>query len=349
MSFIGRILQSNFPKVYTIVTSGINKMILRSRPYSIYITDGLGGSFKDYLVKYDMPLKINLLKRDLDPESIDLVDVITKRVMNYPDEGNKQRIQKNAPIIGGLLPVETKSSQQSMRQQIHIETKEIRLPTQMMEESVFYFYHGLRLLPTKVIESIRGQHFIDVGAYIGDSAIALYKYQYSKIFSLEISQKSIDRFQLNLRNNKIPSERFLVINTGVASSDKEPPIQMFDTGSAGFSPYRITGRYDKIEVQRKSIDSIVNQYSIEPKFIKVDIEGAAMDFVKGAQKTLSKFRPVLSVAIYHNPIEFFEVKPALEQLLMNYTFLIRKLSSQVKFNQIHSEVVLLAYPNELLN
>jgi hypothetical protein len=72
-----------------------------------------------------------------------------------------------------------------------------------------------------------------------------------------------------------------------------------------------------------------------------------MDFVKGAQKTLSKFRPVLSVAIYHNPIEFFEVKPALEQLLTNYTFLIRKLSSQVKFNQIHSEVVLLGYPKEL--
>ena len=190
---------------------------------------------------------------------------------------------------------------------------------------------------------------MDVGAYVGDSAVALRKFQYSKIYSLEISLKSIEAYKHNLNQNKIPQEEYEVLNIGVAASDDEAPIRIFDTGSAGLSLYRKEGKYDEIEVGKKSLDWIVIQNSIQPKFIKVDIEGAGMDFVRGASKTLIKHRPVLSIAIYHNPIEFFEAKPILENLLDNYTFLIRKLNSRIKNNLIHSEVILLAYPNEVTN
>jgi FkbM family methyltransferase len=347
MSLIGRYLKSNFPSFYAIITTVINRIILLSRPYSIHITDSLGGSFKKYATEHDMPSTIHLLKNDLDVESLELIEVIVKRVLHYPDESNKLPTRKHDPIIGGLLPVETKSFRQSIQRQLMLEAKTNNLPNHLLEESVFYFYHGLSLLPTSVNQYIEGQHFLDIGAYVGDSAIALYKYRYSKVFSLEISRKSIENYQINLGKAQIPNEKYSIINLGVASTDDQPAIKMFDTGSAGLSPYRRVGKYDEIVVERKSIDWIVKEYSIQPRFIKVDIEGASMDFVKGASKTLTEFRPVLSIAIYHNPIEFFEVKPALEQLLDNYTFLIRKLSSSVKNNQVHSEVVLLAYPNEL--
>lgn len=348
MSLIGRYLKSNFPSVHRIITSVVNKTILLSRPYSIYITDGLGGSFKKYYAEHDMPTTIHQLKNHLDVESVELIDVMVKRVLQYPDESKKLPTRKGNPIIGGLFPVETESVRQLIQQQLKLVAKTNNLPSHLLEESVFYFYHGLSLLPTSVDQYIKGQHFLDIGAYVGDSAIALYKYQYSKVFSLEISQKSIEKYQINLSKAQIPTEKYTIINLGVAATDNQSPIKMFDTGSAGLSPYRRAGKYDEIVVERKSIDWIVKQYSIAPRFIKVDIEGASMDFVKGASKTLSEFRPVLSIAIYHNPIEFFEVKPALEKMLDNYTFLIRKLSSAVKNNQIHSEVVLLGYPNELV-
>jgi FkbM family methyltransferase len=348
MPLVGGYLKSKLPFAYKIVTQGINKVIALSRPYTIYITDSLGGSFKNYLMTNDMPTKINELKNNLDQQSMELVDVIVNRVLHYPDENHKLPLSKKNSVIGGLLPVEEKSSQDAIALQLQTVAKSIDLPSHMLEESVFFFYHGLTLLPRQVIEYIKNQHFMDIGAYVGDSAIALSKYGYSKIFSLEISQKSINRFRFNLGKAGIPFEKYAILNIGVAASDHEPPVQLFDTGSAGFSPYRRTGKYDEIWVERKSLDYIVEQNAIEPKFIKVDIEGAAMDFVKGAKKTLVKFRPVLSIAIYHNPIEFFEVKPALEKELQNYTFLIRKLSSSVKYNQIHSEVVLLGYPNELI-
>lgn len=347
MSAIGRYIKSQFPLLYFPIVSSINKLIALSRPYSIYITDGLGGSFKRYFIEREMPSKIKALKNGLEPESINVVDVILTRLLHYPDESNRITMTKNRAVVGGLLPVEERSSKDLINQQLKETAGSIKLARGLMEESVFYFFHGLKLLPNQVTARLKGQHFIDIGAYIGDSAIALNSYHYSKVFSLEISRKSAERFFSNLSKSSISSDKYELINMGVAATDNEPPILMFDTGSAGFSTYRKTGKYDKIEVQRKSLDSIVEQYGIEPKFIKVDIEGAAMDFVTGAKKTLIKFRPVLSIAIYHNPIEFFEVKPTLEQLLMDYTFLIRKLSSEVKFNQIHSEVVLLAYPNEM--
>lgn len=38
---------------------------------------------------------------------------------------------------------------------------------------MFNFFHGLTYLPQKVQEYIENKDFIDIGAYIGDSAIAL--------------------------------------------------------------------------------------------------------------------------------------------------------------------------------
>jgi FkbM family methyltransferase len=348
MPSIAQYIKLKYPLLYNYLVDFINRILLATRPYSIYVTDNLGGSFKSYFINNDMPLKINTLNKNLDSESIELIQIVIQRLLFYPDAKYKRRTSKNDAVVGGLLPIETKAQQKIIDQQLHIVAKSIKLPSQLIEESVFYFYHGLSLLPKEVHEYIRGQHFMDLGAYVGDSAIALSKYQYSKIFSLEISLKSVAQYRLNMKANTISDEKYKILNIGVASSDSELPVKMYDTGSTGLSLYRRTGKYDEIQIERKSLDWIVEHNAIDPKFIKVDIEGAAMDFVNGAIKTLPKFRPVLSIAIYHNPIEFFEVKPALEALLSNYTFLIRRLTSGVKNNLVHSEIVLLAYPNELM-
>jgi FkbM family methyltransferase len=218
-----------------------------------------------------------------------------------------------------------------------------------IEESVFYYYHGLSLLPDQIAKYIKDNDFIDAGAFIGDSAIALKEYQYKKIYSIEISQKSIKKYRANLARNNINVNEFDIINIGIASTNDKAPIKLADTGSSGLSLLRKAGKYDEILVNQKSIDYIVDQYNISPRFIKVDIEGKGLEFVKGAKETLTKFRPVLSVAIYHNPYEFFEVKPLLENLLPDYVFLIRKLSSGIKNNLCHSEVALIGYPKEIIN
>jgi FkbM family methyltransferase len=345
----GSYLKENFPRIYSLLVTIINAFIKISRPYSIYITDSLGGSFKSYFITSNMPVKISDLKSNLDKESVETLDVIILRLLNYPDERYKHQISKRKEIIGGLLQVETDLSKKYITNKLKIYRRNLKYLSKQIEESVFYFNHGLSLLPEEVAKYIRNHDFIDAGAYIGDSAIALNEYHYKKIYSIEISRKSIEKYKINMSGNNIGPDKFEIINVSISSSDDKPNIIFFDTGSSGLSVLRKKGKYDAISVEQRSVDYLVDIHNITPRFMKVDIEGNSLEFVKGAKKTLVKFRPVLSIAIYHNPYEFFEVKPLLEKTLHDYTFLIRKLASGIKDNLCHSEVVLIGYPKEIID
>ena len=349
MKPLGPTIRIIFPKLYYSLITIIKAFRRIVQPYSIYITDSLGGSFKSYFINTNMVEKISELRNNLDKESIETIDVIVQRILHYPDERYKQKTSKHKEIIGGLLPCEMDQNRINITRKLNRDKQKLKFLSKHIEESVFYYYHGLSLLPEQIKRYIKDQDFIDAGAFIGDSAIALKEYQYKKIYSVEISEKSIKSYKSNLARNRINADKFEVINTGIASTDSKAPVRLADTGSSGLSLLRKAGKYDEIIVDQKSIDYIVDQYNISPRFIKVDIEGNALEFVKGAKETLTKFRPVLSVAIYHNPYEFFEVKPLLENLLPDYVFLIRKLTSGIKNNLCHSEVALIGYPKEIIN
>lgn len=336
------------PGLYFGLVTIINAFRKLSHPFSIYITDSLGGSFKEYMKDEDMSLRIRELKSGLDEESLKTIDTVIKRVQHYPDESNKKRIRRSDEIVGGLLPVETAGFRRIMDKELENQRKILKFPATHIGESVFYFHHGLRLMPAGVLKYIKGKDFIDAGAFTGDSALALRQYDYSRIFSIEMSEKSISSYKTNMSANKVHPDKYKIINAAIASNDQEPPVKINDTGSSGFSLLRRTGKYDEITVVRKSIDLITEENNISPAFIKVDIEGYGMDFIKGAKRTLTNFRPVLSIAIYHNPIEFFELKPLLEDMLHGYNFMVRKLASGTENNLVHSEVILLGYPAELV-
>jgi FkbM family methyltransferase len=345
----GPFLRRNFPKIYFFLVYIINGLKRIATPYSIYITDSLGGSFKNYVSGSEMTRKISDLKRNLDKGSCETIDVIMKRIAFYPDETNKHRISGRKEIAGGLLQEESEQTKQSIAVALNESKRKYKFPLKSMEDSVFYYYHGLRLLPDKVTDYIRYQDFLDIGAFVGDSAIALYEYNYRKIFSIEMSHKSIEKYKANMAKCNISENKYEIINACIVSDDDRKPVRLADTGSPGFSLLRNRGKYDEIEIDQKSVDFIVEKYKISPRFIKVDIEGNALEFVRGATKTMTCFRPVFSIAIYHNPYEFFEVKPFLESLLNNYVYIIRKLSSGLRDNLCHSDVFLIGYPGEIIS
>ena len=344
---IGPVIRKKLPDIYYFLTAIIKELKKIQKPYMIYITDSLGGSFKEYIIRSDMPARVADLKRNLDEESRETIDVIVSRLIHYPDESYADKISSRRDIAGGLLPPETPEIRALVKAELVSLEKTLCFPGKYIEESVFYYFHGLRLLPEAVNGYLRGCDFIDAGAYIGDSAIALRKYDYRKIYSIEISQKSIKRYKAYCSACGLPEGKYELVNAAITGSDYEDPAILADTGSAGISLIRRSGRYDEIRVEQVTIDSLVERYKIEPRFIKADVEGHEMEVLKGAVKTLTRYRPVLSFAIYHNPREFFELKPYIEVLLDNYIFLIRKLNSGIRNNLCHSEVILIGYPAEL--
>lgn len=335
-------MREKFPKLY----KGITRIIFQIKKNNyIYISDYFGESFKNYISENKMLEKLDALKTNLDKYSIETLNVIYQRILNYPEFKYGQTLIPNKKnVIGGLL-----NEERIMFNPRKIKKEQgIKLNTRLIESSVFEFYHGITCLPLKVQEFLIGKDFVDVGAFVGDSAIALNKFNYNRIYSIEMSKQSISEYKKNMERNSIDINKYEIINCAVVKQEGLMPVKIADSGSAGLSIKKVgTRKVSEIEVEQKTLNTIIYENKINPVFIKMDVEGMGMDCILGGLKALKEFRPILSVAIYHNPIEFFEIKPLLEAELSNYTFMIRKLSNSIINNTCHAETILLAYPNEI--
>ena len=99
------------------------------------------------------------------------------------------------------------------------------------------------------------------------------------------------------------------------------------------------------KVEKQTMDRFIQQQKeCIPGLIKADIEGDEIPFLYGAKNTIAKYRPILLISIYHNPEQFFKMKPLIESWNLDYHMMIRKLSPAT----LVSETTLICIPKELL-
>ncbi len=76
-----------------------------------------------------------------------------------------------------------------------------------------------------------------------------------------------------------------------------------------------------IDIKVDSIDSFVRRRGIEKiDFIKLDVEGAEFEVLKGAEETLVKHRPQLAVCLYHQKEDYYQIPLYLSEVLENYNW-----------------------------
>jgi len=74
-------------------------------------------------------------------------------------------------------------------------------------------------------------------------------------------------------------------------------------------------------VKAVKIDTLVEELGLERvDFIKMDIEGAEVDALIGAEKTISQFKPKLAICTYHRPTDPIEIRKILLKYNPNYKF-----------------------------
>lgn len=74
-----------------------------------------------------------------------------------------------------------------------------------------------------------------------------------------------------------------------------------------------------MEIKVDSIDRL----GIPPSFIKMDIEGAELDALKGAAQTIKRLKPRLAIALYHRPGDLLEIPAFIKSLHSGYRFFLR--------------------------
>ena len=72
------------------------------------------------------------------------------------------------------------------------------------------------------------------------------------------------------------------------------------------------------------MDAYLLKNNLDVGLIKVDIEGLERMFLRGAKETICSQKPALIISIYHNPEDFFLIKPEIESWKLGYKFRIHR-------------------------
>ena len=156
--------------------------------------------------------------------------------------------------------------------------------------------------------------FVDVGSCNLRSAIALREHcgQIKKVYALEPDPENFRTCQRN--REKYHFHQVELLPFGAWS---ENTTLYFEAKSSGTSCVSTKG---EIRVPVKRIDDIVEE---GVTFIKMDIEGAELEALKGAQNTIRRDRPKLAICIYHKPEDMTQIPLYIKSLVPEYKFYVR--------------------------
>jgi FkbM family methyltransferase len=280
--------------------------------------------FIDYIEKHKE--KIDVLKKNLDSESQKEIDSFIKKIYYISTHNilERKKIFSKTEIREQIESINVIRKKENLYKKFNY--------FEYYPSETFYGLNGIKWLPKDVVKTIRNGAILDVGACYGDSAISFYyNIDAKNIFSFEPESNNFEKLSKNL--SLINEANIIPVKLGI--SDKNGTVKISnDTYTSA-----IGDNGENIEVA--IIDSFVKENNVKKvSLIKMDIEGEEMKALLGAKETIKRDMPVLSIAIYHKPEDFFEIKPWIEQNFNGYKLIVKKTNP---FDPL-VEVTLLAYP-----
>lgn len=166
--------------------------------------------------------------------------------------------------------------------------------------------------------------FLDGGALDGDTSMQFIQWcngQFGKIIAFEPNPLQRDVCQKKLENL---NNRFISFYDKALW--KENAMLRFEAYSDSKWDAHVSanGQY---QVAAVSADSILEGEKIS--FIKLDVEGAELEALKGAERIILRNRPRMAVSIYHHPYDFIQIPIYLLSLVPDYRFAIRHYHSDL--------------------
>jgi FkbM family methyltransferase len=179
----------------------------------------------------------------------------------------------------------------------------------------------------------KGEYVIDGGAGWGDTALRFAHEvgEEGRVYSFEFEPHNVEILERNLAMNGPLASPITVVQKALWR-DSSMTLGFTSQGPAS----RIIEGGDQV-IPSISIDDFSASLP-RVDFIKMDIEGAELPALQGAEKCLRRFRPKLAISLYHKLSDFVEIPAYLASLGLNYAFYIDHVT-------IHSEeTVLFAAP-----
>ena len=158
--------------------------------------------------------------------------------------------------------------------------------------------------------------FVDGGAYSGDTLLAFIRKtngKYTRCDAFEPEPANAGRLLALAGRQGFRDVR--VIGKGLWS--KADVLRFTASEGPSISAISETGN---TSVEVEAIDNV----SPDATFIKLDVEGAELEALKGAAGTIRRNRPKLAVCMYHKPGDLFEIPLFIKSLAPEYRFYLRQ-------------------------
>ncbi|MEK5478232.1 FkbM family methyltransferase [Paenibacillus sp. FSL R5-0407] len=159
--------------------------------------------------------------------------------------------------------------------------------------------------------------FIDGGAYTGDTVEEFLKAtdgMFKKVYSFEPEENKHNSFKQVTGGD----ERIQLMPYGLWS---KPEILRFNAQGNYASGLNEVGN---VEIPVTSIDEVLKGAPVT--FIKMDIEGAELEALKGARESIRKYKPKLAICVYHKPLDIVDIPLYLTELVPEYKIYFRHYS-----------------------
>lgn len=179
-------------------------------------------------------------------------------------------------------------------------------------------YHHQQYFDLPFLPREEHEIFIDGGCYDGENSCMFAEWAgnaQKTIFAFEPDENNFRKCKSVLE--RMDNVSYQLIPKGLWSSEA---VLDFCASSNEGSRFAAGGG---TSIPVTDLDTVIDG---KVTFIKMDIEGAEYEALKGAEKLIRKYKPKLAVSIYHKPEDIWELPKLILSFCSEYTFYLRHYS-----------------------
>ena len=278
---------------------------------SVLVIASLSHSNKIYHLAKNMGFKNILMYYDV-------VDILLNELQDFPedfyikifDDCRRLLLENKKLYIDMYNSLEDELSKTRFLENMMFRlTKDITY-TFRYDDKLPQYFNALVPKPSK--ESV----IVDGGGYIGDTLEQFLVYSNRNFKSYYLFEPD---FKLLEQAKRISNDnRIHYIGKGLSNELSEKRFLTTEGGGGVMG-----GHISECGNTMISLTSIDSEISDKITFIKLDIEGAELDALKGAEKTIKSFKPTLAVCLYHKASDYIDIFEYIRNINPEYKFFIR--------------------------
>jgi FkbM family methyltransferase len=192
----------------------------------------------------------------------------------------------------------------------------------------------LQYFQNDIAKAGKREYLVDCGAYDGDTIRDFVDWtgrKFAKITAFEPDPNNFSKLREYVSKD-LPEHDVQLINKG--ASDKDDILHF----SCRANISSVICEEGDTEIEVTTIDHILEGDDTPVTMIKMDIEGVELSALIGAQNTIRKYRPMLTICIYHKFDDPIVIPRYLRELVPEYRFYIRNHSLNMCENVLYAKI-----------